>query len=124
MPPDDDAPEPTQPTSTKPSGDEVPGTSAPVGGEVPEALLQAVLSDAAERTGLSTSDFAAIRAQAYEWPDGSLGCPEPGQVYPQVITPGYHVELEIADGTRYDYRLTERGSFKLCEASTITPPDK
>lgn len=124
MPSDDDAPETTQPTSTKPPAEEVPATSAPVVGEVPEALLQAVLDDAAERTGLSTSAFAVVRAQAYEWPDGSLGCPEPGQVYPQVITPGYHVELEVADGTKYDYRLTERGSFKLCEASTITPPDR
>jgi hypothetical protein len=124
MPPDDEAPETTQPTTTKPAGDEVPETSAPVVGEVPEAFLQAVLDDAAERTGMSILAFTVVRAQAYEWPDGSLGCPEPGQVYPQVITPGYHVELEVADGARYDYRLTERGSFKLCEASTITPPDR
>lgn len=125
MPSDEDGSETTQPpTSTKPSEDDMPATSAPVIGEVPEALLQEVLVDAAERTGLSTSAFAVVRAQAFAWPDGSLGCPEPGQVYPQVITPGYHVELEVADGARYDYRLTERGSFKLCEASTITPPDK
>jgi hypothetical protein len=29
-----------------------------------------------------------------EWSDGSLGCPQPGVGYQQVITPGYQISLE------------------------------
>ncbi|MFO7742386.1 MAG: hypothetical protein R6X31_08745, partial [Anaerolineae bacterium] len=32
------------------------------------------------------------------WPDAGLGCPEPGQAYAQVVTPGYRLVLQV--GTR------------------------
>ncbi|MBI3774234.1 MAG: hypothetical protein HY273_01540 [Gammaproteobacteria bacterium] len=32
-------------------------------------------------------------AQAVDWPDSSLGCPQPGMMYMQVITPGFKVEV-------------------------------
>lgn len=33
------------------------------------------------------------QVQALDWPDSSLGCPQPGMMYLQVITPGFKVEL-------------------------------
>ena len=48
------------------------------------------------------------------WPDGSLGCPQPGQVYTQALVDGYHVVLD-ADGDELDYRVGSGGSFNLCE---------
>ncbi len=35
------------------------------------------------------------RAQAAEWPDSSLGCPQKGMQYLPVITPGYLVKLTV-----------------------------
>jgi hypothetical protein len=84
-------------------------------------MLDEVLADAANRTGTPADDITILRAQAVQWPDGSLGCPEPGQMYTQAIVDGYWVELD-ASGKTYDYRLDERGMFRLCTAPALTPP--
>lgn len=36
------------------------------------------------------------------WSDASLGCPEPGRFYAQVLTPGYRIVLRV-DGGVYVY---------------------
>jgi len=46
--------------------------------------------------------------------DSSLGCPQEGQMYLQVITPGYQVLLRV-EGETYDYRISEQRVF-LCPA--------
>lgn len=87
---------------------------APVTGEVPEPILGDVLADAAGRAGVSVDQLEVVRSQFVEWPDGSLGCPLPGELYIQVIVPGYWVEVVGPERT-YDYRLDDSGDFRLCE---------
>jgi len=41
-----------------------------------------------------------------EFPDASLGVPDPGKVHAQVTTPGYVIEL-TADGQNYCYHASE-----------------
>jgi hypothetical protein len=41
-----------------------------------------------------------------EFPDASLGVPEPGKTYAQVVTPGYIVELLLEDGQTYEYHAS------------------
>jgi hypothetical protein len=36
--------------------------------------------------------------RAVDWPDSSLGCPQPGRAYLQVITPGHKVTLRAEGG--------------------------
>ena len=36
-----------------------------------------------------------VRAEPVDWPDASLGCPEKGMAYAQVVTPGWRVILRI-----------------------------
>jgi len=43
-----------------------------------------------------------VSAEAVEWPDASLGNPQPGMVYAQVVTPGYKIILS-ARGQQYEY---------------------
>ncbi len=95
--------------------------SAPVIGEVPDELLNEIKEDLAKRLGVETAGLEPIRAESVNWNDGSLGCPSPGQVYTQVITPGYHVVFEI-EGTYYDYRAKRNGFFMLCELPAMTRP--
>ena len=38
--------------------------------------------------------------RAVDWPDTSIGCPQPGQAYGQVITPGHKITLRV-DGQFY-----------------------
>ena len=40
--------------------------------------------------------------EAVQWPDSSLGCPQPGMLYAQVVTPGYLIVLAVEDQT-YEY---------------------
>jgi len=100
----------------------VPSTTrAPVVGEVPSGLLQAVVADAVARTSAAESDIEIVRAESVVWNDGSLGCPEPGAMYTQALVQGYWVVLEHAD-SEYDYRATDTGYFLLCTSSAALGP--
>jgi len=50
--------------------------------------------------GVSADAIELDKAEAVDWPDAGLGCPERGKMYAQVITPGYKVLLK-ADGKTY-----------------------
>lgn len=91
-----------------------PPSDAPVTGEVPAPILEAVQRQLTEDVpGVDLSAATVVLAEAVEWSDGSLGCPEPGMLYTQAITPGYHVVISVA-GTEYDYRATDAGQVRLC----------
>jgi hypothetical protein len=47
--------------------------------------------------GIPTEEVRPVLAQPVEWSDASLGCPESGKVYAQVITPGYRVVLRVGE---------------------------
>lgn len=95
-------------------------TIPPVTGEVPDDILDRIVTDAADRTGVEGSELRVVRDQSVEWPDGSLGCPEPGEFYTQAIVSGYWVEIEAPDET-IDYRVTGEGNFKICESGILPP---
>jgi hypothetical protein len=99
----------------------VPPTSAAVTGEVPTALMAKATADLAEQTGLDPTTFKTVRSEQAQWPDGSLGCPVPGFLYTQVVTPGYWIVIE-AGGKTYDYRATETGDLRLCTQPNPKPP--
>ncbi len=86
--------------------------------EIPEAAQPAVRAaqrDLASRLGLSVADIRVVDVEAVDWPDSSLGCPEPGKMYLQMITPGYRVVLQ-ASGETYTYH-TDRGTRAVLCAS-------
>jgi len=103
--------EPANPPEQVPPG----SGGATVTGEVPQAYLAAVIQDAAARAGVDPADVTVITGQEMIWPDGSLGCAEPGGIYTQALVPGYWVIVE-AGGAAYDYRLSDKGNFRLCES--------
>jgi hypothetical protein len=55
----------------------------------PDALVAAAQQRLAQHLGISADSLMLQSANKQEWPDGALGCPEPGKVYPQVIIPGF-----------------------------------
>lgn len=81
---------------------------------LPADLLVRLVGDLAARTGSDPSAITLIGAEAVIWNDGSLGCPQPGMVYPQALIEGYRVILRAGDRD-YDYRVGKGGSFVLCE---------
>lgn len=102
--------------STPPVATVAPESASPMTGEVPSDLLDEILASAAEETGVSASEIEVVQAEAVTWPDGSLGCPEPGMFYTQALIDGYHVLLD-ADGSELDYRVGNGGTFRLCEGN-------
>jgi len=90
-------------------------TASPVTGEVPPDVIEAVRAELGAFTGTDASNATVVKAEAVEWPDGSLGCPQRGVMYVQVVTPGYQVVLEQT-GRDYDYRVAGEGAvIRLCE---------
>ena len=91
-----------------------PSSEEAIVGEVPHEILDPILADAADRSGASLAAIAVVTAEQVTWPDGALGCPEPGQMYTQALVDGYRVVLD-AGGEELDYRVGSGGSFHLCE---------
>jgi hypothetical protein len=105
-----------RPAMSPPAGQIEPTPSAvPVVGEVPEAILASARSLLADEIGIDRAATATVVvAEAVTWPDGSLGCPVPGQYYTQALVPGYRIVFAV-DGVEYDFRASEAGYVRLCE---------
>lgn len=71
-----------------------------------EIVRQAV-AELAARLGVSPEQIELLSLQEVEWRDSSLGLPQPGMMYAQVMTPGYRIELRAAD-RRYRYHADAR----------------
>lgn len=67
----------------------------------------------AREARVAAAALQLVSSAASEWPDSSLGCPEEGMMYMQVITPGYLVVLE-AEGRRYEVHTDATGRAVLC----------
>lgn len=81
----------------------------------PGELLEEILIDAADRTGIPTAEIEVVSVEAKTFSDAALGCPEPGKMYAQVLTQGFIVLLRAA-GEDLDFRVSKAsGSFVLCE---------
>lgn len=65
-------------------------------------LVELAKDNLARRLGVGVKEVTLVSAEAVEWPDASLGNPQPGMVYAQVVTPGYKIILS-AGGQEYEY---------------------
>lgn len=72
----------------------------------------AVLADQLE-VPVSTVTVNSVRAVT--WRDTSIGCPEPGVAYGQVLTPGHQVTLQAGDST-HSVHLANGKAF-VCQRS-------
>lgn len=89
--------------------------------EVPQAILDRVVSEASKLANVSPAQLVVVRAQTVVWNDGSLGCPEPGMEYAQALLNGYWVVIKAA-GKTYDFRAGRDGNFRLCPEGNGRPP--
>lgn len=82
-----------------------------------QSIVRSALEDAARRTGLDASTLKIVSSEAVTWPDGGLGCPEPGMMYTMALVPGYRVRIQAGDKV-LDYHASRRGNLVLC------PPER
>lgn len=92
-------------------------------GEVPQQILAIFQDDLARRALVKHDAITVVSATEQEWPNGALGCPQPGEMYTQMIVPGYRVVLQAA-GDRYAYHSDSRGNFIVCSNGMSFPPVK
>lgn len=79
-----------------------------------EYLVQLASADLAAVLGIEGEDIKLVEVEPVQWRDTSLGCPKPGMMYAQVITPGYRLTLEV-DGQPHVYH-TDGGKLVVrCE---------
>ncbi|HET7092608.1 MAG TPA: hypothetical protein VFI22_03995, partial [Thermomicrobiales bacterium] len=105
----------TSETSTETASEAATGTATEAAfGGTPG--LDAVLADAASKFGVPVDQIDIVTNEPREWPSAALGCPQPGELYAQVITPGYVVLLQSGD-RRIEYHLDSRGNFVDCKST-------
>ena len=95
-----------------PANTTTPATPAPTSGTIPDEVkkpFEAASNDLAKRASLAPQTIQMVSYNYEDFPDTSLGCPQPNTRYLQVITPGYRIQLE-AGGQQYDYRTNLSGT--------------
>jgi hypothetical protein len=103
------APAPSSPVAGAPT------VAAPAGAAT---ALAAVRQDLARRLSLAEAQITLIRAEPVDWPDSSLGCPQPGMMYLQMVTPGYRLVLAAGGATvasQIEYHTDTGGHFVVCQ---------
>lgn len=68
------------------------------GGSIEEQAQEAL----ANWLSIFSEEIEVVEVEEVEWPDTSLGCPEPGMAYLQVIVPGCRVVMRMNDEV-YEY---------------------
>ncbi len=91
-----------------------PLNATPVEPEEAPWIVAAATTDLARRTGAAEGDIAVVSVEAVVWRDGSLGCPQPGMAYTQVLTDGARITLEH-NGTSYVYHSGGDREPFLCQ---------
>jgi hypothetical protein len=76
--------------------------------------VQAAVAAAAAAEGVDPTEVTVVSYEPTEWPDTSLGCPKDGEVYAQVITPGYLVILSV-DGVEMEYHTDDVDRAVRCD---------
>lgn len=102
------------PASDQPTQISASGGTAPSGTDhLPASVTDPVLADISRRSGVPVDQLTIVSAEMVTFPDGSLGCPQPGMAYTQVVVDGYKIIVD-AHGTTYDVRGSG-DAFRLCE---------
>lgn len=93
----------------------------PITGEVPDEVMETIVLALEKLTGADRSTFELVTAEERIWPDGALGCPQPGMNYTQALVPGYQVILKH-NGREYDYRTGGNRYLMLCLQTATSVP--
>lgn len=78
------------------------------------------VADLARRLGVDAGQIEVDSATLKQWPDSSLGCPQPGMQYAQMLTDGALIVL-LHEGKTYKYHAGGSRTPFYCEGSNATP---
>ncbi len=104
-----------------PASGEAPKPARRAIAPLPPELLAAMQADLATRLGARAPRPTVAEADEVVWPDGSLGCPQPGMNYTMALVPGWRVVFAAGEA-RYAYHAAKRGGFVQCSGAENAPP--
>jgi hypothetical protein len=90
----------------------LPPLPAPFSPEL-QNLVEKAKEHLAEILTIPVEQVNLIAAYAVVWPDASLGCPQEGMAYAQVLTPGYLIHLEYGNNP-YEYHTGKGTQVIFC----------
>jgi hypothetical protein len=90
-----EAEESTTTSSTAPPTTGSDTSTMPINEQLP--IVAPALDDLAGRLQVAPADIEIVSTEEVTWPDGSLGCPEPGMSYTQALVEGSKVILQHDD---------------------------
>lgn len=87
-----------------------------------DAAITALRALIAEQLQIASTELTLVSAEQVIWPDASLGCPQPGQMYAQVLTSGWRAVFADAAGREYDVHTPENPKlFVICTPAAAQP---
>ncbi len=116
---------PTQPPlSTLPLLSPTQGDNSPMTPILPglQSLIEKAKEDLAKRLSITVVEINVAEAAGVIWPDSSLGCPQKGMAYAQVLTQGYRILLEYAKN-QYEYHAGKSPEVFYCPNPTPPVPN-
>jgi len=90
-------------------------------GEVPPELLDKVIADLSTTENIDKDAISVIRAESVIWPDGSLGCARPDEMYTMAQVHGYWIVLRASEKD-FDYRASNTQYFYRCRNTFKAQP--
>lgn len=76
-------------------------------------LARNAVRDLAHANPTCSLSLIAIREETF--PDASLGCPTDGELYAQVLTPGFVVRVKLGGQVYQVHTSTRDGNVRICE---------
>ena len=86
-----------------------------------QVLVEDARQDLAKRLSVPLTGVSVARTKTVVWPNASVGCPEPGMAYADVLTPGYQIVLKAED-REYEYHSSRTGGLRFCKNATAPVP--
>jgi hypothetical protein len=87
-----------------------------------QAVVDQALNDLAERLAVGVEQIDVVEIKSVVWPDGALGCPQPGLAYIQVQQEGLFIRLRVEKRV-YNYHSGGGSGPFFCKESIIVNED-
>jgi hypothetical protein len=85
-----------------------------------ETFIRKAKEDLSQRFSIEAEQIEVLEARSVVWPDTSMGCPQPGMMYTQVLQDGVRIHLKAGDQV-YAYHGGGARDLFLCEQPGKTP---
>lgn len=100
--------------------------------DTPSPVAEEAVADLAGHLDVDAEWIEIVSIETGVWSDGSIGCPQPGELYTQAIVPGIRVTLMAGDQTYFYHQsgseapfrceTPAEGSFRGSEDDVLIPP--